>query len=103
MPPHAFNTTVAEFMADNRPFFFVVDFEKTNPQIYPWEEAKQAGFWFDVKGKTNAPQRPTSPRKTELIVHPISEKEYTLAFDHVKKQRLRRKLLFGQSHLSYPS
>lgn len=74
MPPHAFNTTVAEFMADNRPFFFVVDFEKTNPQIYPWEEAKQAGFWFDVKGKTNAPQRPTSPRKPELQSTPTVKK-----------------------------
>lgn len=84
MLPQAFSTSVAEFMAHNRPFFFVVDFEKTQPQVYPWEEAKRAGFWFDIKGKTNAPKRPTTLHQPELVAHPISKKQYTQAFDHVK-------------------
>lgn len=84
MEPLAFSRSIANFMAHNRPFFFVVDFEKTHPQVFSWEDASTAGFWFDLRGKTNAPLDPSLAKTPQLVAHPMSEKQYTHAFDRVK-------------------
>ncbi|MGB2086801.1 MAG: aminodeoxychorismate synthase component I [Flavobacteriaceae bacterium] len=90
----SFTTKIAGLMASNSPFFFVVDFEKTRPQVFSWEEAIKAGYQFDIHGKTNAHTRSTPSRPAELNAYPMSEEQYTLAFNQVK-----RNLNLGNSFL----
>ena len=35
------------------PFFFLIDFEKEKPLIYPLENSAQQGIYFDILGKRN--------------------------------------------------
>lgn len=76
------------------PFFFLIDFEKQKPLIYPLSEIEDKGLYFDFNGQ----QRFIQPLKIngnfELVIIPPDYPKYKNAFDFVQQQ-----IQIGNSYL----
>lgn len=70
---------------NKQPFFFLLDFELKKPVIFPLEESAENGFFFKVKGQTNAGEDSQTAADTGFRTIPMPQKEYALAFKQVKK------------------
>lgn len=68
-----------------QPFFFLLDFELKKPLIIPLHEAAENGFFFKIKGQTNATSNGQAKAVDSIRPAPISQKKYARAFNLVKK------------------
>ena len=79
-----------DYLASDRPFLFVVDFEKEHWNILPTEEAASQGIYYAFRDKTNAAFPSNAPSTARI--KPVAEaletlrKNYREAFDHVQKE-----------------
>ncbi len=64
------------------PFLFVIDFENQKPLIFPLDKIENDRIHFNVKGKSNILQTHTE-NPLEFTKHPISESNYSEAFNKV--------------------
>lgn len=102
MPFNRFISQANAFGKQRRPFFFLIDFEQRKPLIFPLSEAASQGIRFDIRGRTNAPDK-ENDRLPELALtaSPITFERYKNGFDLVQ-----RELQKGNSYLlnlTYPT
>ena len=64
----AFIEKTSRFLKSKKPFFFVVNFDKSKAHAYTYEEAKKEGILFDINGQTNIEE---SPNATPADIPPI--------------------------------
>ncbi|MGB3142877.1 MAG: aminodeoxychorismate synthase component I [Maribacter sp.] len=84
-----FEEKVTGFLHDKKPFFFLIDFLKSDKQVYTYEEAAANQIFFDIKGKTNeneSEQIPSESLPIELKPKPIPFSDYEKAFRTVKNE-----------------
>lgn len=76
------------------PFFFLIDFEKQKPLIYPLSEMEDKGLYFDFNGKQKFIQPLKIDGNFELEIIPPNYPQYKKAFDFVQQQ-----IQIGNSYL----
>ena len=84
-----FEEKVTGFLHDKTPFFFVIDFLKSDPQVYTFEEAAEHRIFFDIKGMTNEnTDEKIIPEAIPIALKakPISLETYEKAFRTVKNE-----------------
>jgi para-aminobenzoate synthetase component 1 len=79
-----------QYLASDRPFVFVVDFEKEHWNIVPTEEAASQGIFYAFREKTNAPltKIPASTARIEPVQEAVEQlrTQYSEAFDFVQTE-----------------
>lgn len=80
----AFINSVNDFAGQKKPFFFLIDFEKTKPLVLSPQEAKAQGILFDVNGYKNFDEVLTFNTNPEVKMHPVDFEQYKRAFDAVQ-------------------
>ena len=97
MPYPRFAELSSQFLLEEEPFFFAVDFEKERWILMDPEEAAQSGIYYSFKGRSNA-EAPSSYSQAQLRLLSTQmaslEKAYNKAF-----QRVRSEILWGNSFL----
>ncbi|STO93499.1 para-aminobenzoate synthase component I [Haemophilus pittmaniae] len=85
-----------EFGRQQRPFFFLIDFEGQKPLIMSPSEAAEQGIYFALEDHTNTPNRLPSISQSDvrLGINPISFADYRQGFTLVQRQ-----LQLGNSYL----
>lgn len=83
-----FETQFTQFLKEEEPFFFLVDFEKENPFVCKMKEAHSEGVFFNIKGIKNYEEKKVSviPKLSFL---PIDKAIYTKSFEAVKEHLKR--------------
>ncbi|WP_419212490.1 aminodeoxychorismate synthase component I [Maribacter sp. X9] len=84
-----FEEKVTRFLQAKKPFFFVIDFLKSDPQVYTFEEAAANRIFFDIKGITNentVKKIIPEPLPIALKPKPLSLETYEKAFRKVKNE-----------------
>ncbi|QBQ64117.1 aminodeoxychorismate synthase component I [Actinobacillus indolicus] len=76
------------------PFFFLIDFEKQKPLIYPLSEIEDKGLYFDFNGQQKFIQPLKINGNFELEIIPPDYPQYKKAFDFVQQQ-----IQIGNSYL----
>lgn len=76
------------------PFFFLIDFEKQKPLIYPLSEIEDKGLYFDFNGQQKFIQSLKINENFELEIIPPNYPQYKKAFDFVQQQ-----IQIGNSYL----
>ncbi len=76
------------------PFFFLIDFEKQKPLIYPLSEMEDKGLYFDFNGQQKFIQPLKINGNFELEIIPPDYPQYKKAFDFVQQQ-----IQIGNSYL----
>ncbi|MDG6241017.1 aminodeoxychorismate synthase component I [Glaesserella parasuis] len=76
------------------PFFFLIDFEKQKPLIYPLSEIEDKGLYFDFNGQQKFIQSLKTNENFELEIIPPNYTQYKKAFDFVQQQ-----IQIGNSYL----
>ncbi|BFU60058.1 MULTISPECIES: aminodeoxychorismate synthase component I [Rodentibacter] len=88
--------------AQRTPFFFLIDFEREKPRIFPLEKAASQGIFFNILGNTNTAEQKNFPQKfIHIDKKPISLADYQQGFELVQ-QALQQ----GNSYLlnlTYPT
>ncbi|WP_339657359.1 aminodeoxychorismate synthase component I [uncultured Maribacter sp.] len=84
-----FENKVTNFLHEQKPFLFIIDFNKSKKLVYSFEEAAEQNIYFNIKGKGNDNQlnsktQDKSPINLDPV--PISKEIYRKAFDTVKKE-----------------
>ena len=82
-PQVAFIKNVNDLAGQKRPFFFLIDFEKTKPLVLTPDEAKAQGLLFDINGYKNFDATPKLNVNPEVKIHAVDFERYKKAFDHV--------------------
>ena len=85
-----------EFGRQQRPFFFLIDFEGQKPLIMLPSEAAEQGIYFALEGHTNTQDMlpSISLSDVQLSINPISFTDYRQGFTLVQQQ-----LQLGNSYL----
>lgn len=84
-----FEKKVANFLHEEKPFLFIIDFNKSKKLAYSFEEAAEKNIYFNIKGKGNdnhIDSKTLDESPINLLPEPISKKIYQKAFDAVKKE-----------------
>lgn len=84
-----FEKNVTDFLHDEQPFLFIIDFNKSKKLVYSFEEAAEQNIYFNIKGKGNdnhLVSKPQDKRPIDLHPEPISKEIYQKAFNEVKKE-----------------
>jgi para-aminobenzoate synthetase component 1 len=84
-----FEKKVANFLHEEKPFLFIIDFNKSKKLAYSIEEAAEKNIYFNIKGKGNdnhIDSKTLDESPINLLPEPISKKIYQKAFDAVKKE-----------------
>lgn len=76
------------------PFFFLIDFEKQKPLIYPLSEIEDKGLYFDFNGQQKFIQSLKINENFELEIISPDYPQYKKAFDFVQQQ-----IQIGNSYL----
>ncbi|MDO9675676.1 aminodeoxychorismate synthase component I [Glaesserella parasuis] len=76
------------------PFFFLIDFEKQKPLIYPLSEIEDKRLYFDFNGQQKFIQSLKTNENFELEIIPPNYTQYKKAFDFVQQQ-----IQIGNSYL----
>ena len=71
-----------EYGRKGTPFLFILDFDLKNPIVRELKAIDPGQLLYDLNGVTNA-TREVVPDLLEFEVHPVSEKRYREAFQHV--------------------
>ncbi len=71
--------------AEETPFFFIIDFELTQPIVIPLEKVDQSEILYEIDGNTNNPIIRNSSKSFDFSAEPVSKKRYSKAFDLVQK------------------
>lgn len=82
----AFKEKMSALAAEQRPFFFLIDFELQKPLIYPLEDAQSLGFEFEVKGFRNFNPQDQKPTPTPLSIDPVPKAVYAQAYQKVMEE-----------------
>lgn len=69
-----------------QPFFFLIDFEQKQPQIYPLDQAVENGIFFAFPSITNWAENATHFPQFELNITPTDFQDYRKNFELVKEQ-----------------
>ena len=48
-----FENKVTNFLHEQKPFLFIIDFNKSKKLVYSFEEAAEQNIYFNIKGKGN--------------------------------------------------
>ena len=83
-PQLAFIDSVNDLAGQKKPFFFLIDFEKTKPLVLSPHEAKAQGILFDINGYKNFDEALTSNTNPEVKKHSVDFEQYKSAFDTVQ-------------------
>ena len=86
---------------ERRPFFFLIDFEKQKPIIYPIEECGENEIFFNINGVTNYVRDMEHRRNFKFESTPIPFEDYKKGFDKVQSA-----IKYGDTYLTnlcYPS
>ncbi len=76
-----------QFGKQRQPFLFLIDFERQQPLIFPLQEAKNHGLYFEIGRMTNRDwQLPLPQQPLQLKANPISLERYQQGFDWVQQQ-----------------
>ncbi|MCT8682979.1 aminodeoxychorismate synthase component I [Glaesserella parasuis] len=75
-------------------FFFLFDFEKQKPLIYPLSDIEDKGLYFDFNGQQKFIQSVKTNENFELEIIPPNYTQYKKAFDFVQQQ-----IQIGNSYL----
>lgn len=94
MTREEFCRQISEWGKSSTPFFFLVDFEGNNPEVYTWEQARELGIYFRIHKQSNAPHRQVQSG-VSWEFSPISFSDYRSRFDRVKTH-----ILQGDSYLT---
>ena len=84
-----FEEKVTDFLKEEIPFVFIIDFPTSNKQVYSFEEAAAHDIFFNIRGTSNdkgAIQQTASTAGIDLHPNPISFATYQNAFETVKKE-----------------
>lgn len=85
-----------------RPFFFLIDFERQKPLLFPLEKAATSGLFFDFFCKSNTLEsNPKANKPFKFSATPITFFDYQKGFELVKKE-----IQAGNSYLlnlTYPT
>ena len=84
-----FEKKVTDFLHEEKPFLFIIDFNKSKKLVYSLEEAAEQNIYFNIKGKGNdnhLDSRILDDSLINLHPEPISKEIYQKAFDTVKKE-----------------
>lgn len=75
----------ARFLKKKKPFFFVVNFDKTQAYTYSFKEAYENNILFNIKGTTNVQTAKNIKKKqiSQLTSETISFSDYEESFDKV--------------------
>jgi para-aminobenzoate synthetase component 1 len=71
---------------EKKPFFFIIDYEMDQPQIFRLEEAAKRGFFYSINGKRNYEESNYGIKQLHFVKNPIDFCSYNLAFKNVMKQ-----------------
>ncbi len=82
MTYHEFSEKMSYYLSSDKPFLFLVDFEAQSFFISLLEDSLKNGVLYDIKGKTNAPQK-SVPQKLNLDFTPIKREFFSNSFDNV--------------------
>ena len=94
MSSDSFVNKVNSLASSKTPFFFLIDFEKKEPQIFSLEEAFDEQILFNVGGYSNYVQPLVSKNSYRITPKSSSVDRYSLAFERVQ-EHLKR----GDSYL----
>jgi len=84
-----FEEKVTHFLKEEKPFLFIIDFLKTEKQVYSFEEAANKNIYFNINGNRNdhyLESKIPDNKTIDLRPEPISKEVYQKAFDTVKKE-----------------
>lgn len=90
-----------EYGTQNIPFLFILDFDLQKPVILSFQEAIDAGIYFNIKGLSNTTLSSPIPKSIHFEKYPLSFHDYKIAFDYVQKYlRLGNSFL---TNLTFPT
>ena len=72
-----------DLASEQKPFFFLIDFELQKPLICPSEDAQGLGFEFEVKNLRNFRPQARERHQTPLSIAPIPRAVYSKAYQKV--------------------
>ncbi len=80
-----FNEKTKRLLADNTPFLFIINFDKSIAQAFTFEEAAENGIFFTVNGKANDGNVPkvSSMQTPTIDVKPFPFESYLKGFENV--------------------
>lgn len=84
-----FEQKVTNFLKEEKPFLFIIDFSKSEKMAFTFEEAAEQNIYFNIKGTSNdhnLEKSITDSRPIDLQYAPIYLEKYKKAFDIVKKE-----------------
>ncbi|WP_339841218.1 aminodeoxychorismate synthase component I [uncultured Maribacter sp.] len=84
-----FEQKVTRLLHEEKPFLFIIDFNKSEKLVYSFEEAANENIYFNIKGKGNdhlLKSESFVDIPIDLLPKPISKETYKIAFDTVKKE-----------------
>lgn len=84
-----FEKKVTNFLHEEKPFLFIIDFNKSKKLVYSFEEAAEQHIYFNIKGKGNdnlLDSKTQDYRSIDLRPEPVSKEIYQKAFNEVKKE-----------------
>jgi para-aminobenzoate synthetase component 1 len=76
-------TALAE---EQKPFFFLIDFEHENPIVCPINEAEELGFYFEIKDLKNFKAQFLEQKPMRLSIDPVPKSRYSKAYKKVVKE-----------------
>jgi len=87
--------TLNKLGSDRTPFLFVIDFSGKQQLVLPLDKAVEEGIFYNIKGKSNAPQ------KNESNLPPLKFEKYPVDFStYLQSYKLvESHLRFGNSYL----
>ncbi len=84
-----FEKKVTDFLHEEKPFLFIIDFNKSKKLVYSFKEAAEQNIFFNIKRKGNDKHlnsKTLDDSPINLHPEPISKEIYQKAFDTVKKE-----------------
>ena len=72
-----------DLASEQKPFFFLIDFELQKPLICPLEEAQSLGFEFEANGFRNFQPQTRKPHPNHLSIAPVPKAIYSEAYRKV--------------------
>lgn len=85
MTSGTFEKTTAKFLKERKPFFFIINFDKSQCYAYSFDEVLHHQILFDINGITNCTQKNKTegPSIRALTIEPFSFKSYLQSFENV--------------------
>lgn len=79
----AFQIKLSDYLVNNVPFIFMIDFEEKSPFICKLEEATENDILFDIKGFSNFTSK-NIENEASLTAYPIDEQTFSKKIQKVK-------------------